>query len=43
MHSNFLWENQIPVLVLPIEVTFNDNDEAGFRAEVQGFLEGFKS
>lgn len=43
MHSNFLWENQIPVLVLPVEVAFNDEDEAGFRAEVQGFLEGFKS
>ncbi len=42
MHSTFLWENQMPVRVLPIEVRFSDGDEPAFQSEVRQFLEGFK-
>jgi tetraacyldisaccharide 4'-kinase len=43
MHSSFLWENQMPVRVLPIEVKFDGGDEPLFQEEVRSFLEAFKS
>jgi tetraacyldisaccharide 4'-kinase len=43
LHENFLWQNQLPVFVLPIEVEFCDNDEADFQADVKQVLLEFKS
>lgn len=42
LHAAFLWKHNLPVLVLPVEVEFCDNDEVEFRAEVQRFLLDFK-
>lgn len=42
LHQEFFWKNGIQVLVLPVEVDFLDSDAAGFKAEVQGFLERFE-
>jgi tetraacyldisaccharide 4'-kinase len=41
-HQNFLWKNNLPVFVLPVEVEFCDDDEAAFQAEVKDFLLEFK-
>lgn len=41
LHKEFLWENKIPVRVLPVSVQFCDDDEPRFRADVQQFLETF--
>ena len=43
MHHINLWQNKLPVYVLPIEVTFLEKDEADFQADVQQFLLDFKS
>ncbi len=42
LHENFLRENQLPVLVLPVEVSFCDNDELDFQADVKQVLLEFK-
>ena len=42
LHEAFLWKNQLPVFVLPVEVVFCDNDEADFQADVKQFLLDFK-
>lgn len=42
MHENFLREKGLPVYVLPVEVSFCDNDEADFQSEVKSFLMDFK-
>ena len=42
LHTEFFLKNQISVLVLPVQVAFCDEDEAGFQTEVKGFLENFK-
>lgn len=38
-----LWQNKLPVYVLPIEVSFLEKDDADFQADVQQFLLEFKS
>lgn len=43
MHENFLREKGLPVYVLPVEVSFCDNDEADFQSEVKSFLMDFKA
>jgi tetraacyldisaccharide 4'-kinase len=42
LHEDFLWKNQLPVFVLPVEVAFCDNDEADFQADVKQVLLDFK-
>jgi tetraacyldisaccharide 4'-kinase len=42
MHKNFFWDNDLPLYVLPIEVSFFEQDEADFQAEVKKFLLNFK-
>ncbi|MBK6933306.1 MAG: tetraacyldisaccharide 4'-kinase [Saprospirales bacterium] len=42
LHAGFLWKNDLPIFVLPVEVEFCDNDEADFQAEVRRFLMEFK-
>lgn len=42
LHENFLRENQLPVWVLPVEVSFCDNDESDFQADVKQVLLEFK-
>ncbi|MFZ4635430.1 MAG: tetraacyldisaccharide 4'-kinase [Saprospiraceae bacterium] len=42
-HKPFIWKNQLPVYVLPVEVAFDREDEAGFQAAIQQFLLEFKS
>lgn len=42
LHQGFLWKNDLPIWVLPVEVEFCDNDEAEFQAEVKRFLLDFK-
>ena len=42
LHQDFFWKNQLPLFVLPVEVTFCDDDEVAFQADVQQFLTGFK-
>lgn len=42
LHENFLWKNQLPVFVLPVEVAFCDGDEADFQADVKQILLDFK-
>ena len=42
LHQGFLWKNELPVWVLPVEVEFCDNDEAGFQAAVKQFMLDFK-
>jgi tetraacyldisaccharide 4'-kinase len=41
-HHSFFFENNLPVVVLPVEVAFCDNDEAEFQEDVRGFLLNFK-
>ena len=43
LHEAFLWEHQLPVYVLPVEVNFNDTDEAEFQAHVKQALLDFKT
>jgi tetraacyldisaccharide 4'-kinase len=43
LHKDFFWKNNLPVLVLPIEVEFCDEDGAVFQEDVKGALLGFKS
>lgn len=42
LHQEFLWKNQLPLFVLPVEVQFCDQDEAAFQADVRKFLMEFK-
>jgi tetraacyldisaccharide 4'-kinase len=42
LHEKFLWKNQLPVFVLPVEVAFCDNDEADFQTDVKQVLLDFK-
>lgn len=42
LHRTFLWQHQLPIFVLPTEVEFCGDDEAGFQAEVRRFLLEFK-
>ncbi|MFN0035518.1 MAG: tetraacyldisaccharide 4'-kinase [Saprospiraceae bacterium] len=42
LHQNFLWKNQLPIFVLPIEVEFCDGDEAAFQEAVKRVLLDFK-
>jgi len=42
IHEKFLWQNKLPVFVLPIEVDFLDDDPSKFKADVQQFLLEFK-
>lgn len=42
IHERFLWQHQLPIFVLPVEVLFCDNDEADFQADVKQFLLDFK-
>ncbi|MCC6461012.1 MAG: tetraacyldisaccharide 4'-kinase [Saprospiraceae bacterium] len=42
LHQGFLWKNELPVWVLPVEVEFCDNDEPEFQAEVKRFMLDFK-
>jgi tetraacyldisaccharide 4'-kinase len=42
LHEPFWREQQLPILVLPVEVQFLDDDETKFKATVQEFLLGFK-
>jgi len=43
LHQDFLWKNQLPVFVIPVEVTFCDNDEVDFQADVKQALLDFKN
>jgi tetraacyldisaccharide 4'-kinase len=43
LHQDFLWKNQLPVFVIPVEVTFCDNDEVDFQADVKQVLLDFKN
>ncbi|MBK8193563.1 MAG: tetraacyldisaccharide 4'-kinase [Lewinellaceae bacterium] len=43
LHEKFLFEHNLPVFVLPVEVVFCDNDEADLQADVRRFLMDFKS
>lgn len=43
LHQAFLWQNQLPVFALPVEVEFDREDEAAFQADVRKFLLDFKS
>ncbi len=42
LHRDFLWKNNLPLYVLPVEVAFCDNDEVEFQEEVKRFLLEFK-
>jgi tetraacyldisaccharide 4'-kinase len=42
LHKDFLWNNDLPTYVLPIEVAFIDQDELAFQTEVKKFLLDFK-
>ena len=42
LHHDFFLEHRLPVYVLPVEVTFCDDDEAGFQEAVKSFMLGFK-
>lgn len=42
MHNQFFWDQDLPVYVLPIEVSFFDQDELDFQAEIKKFLLNFK-
>ncbi len=39
---DFFLKNQLPVYVLPVEVVFCDDDEAGFQKAVRDFMMNFK-
>lgn len=43
LHQDFLWKSQLPVFVIPVEVTFCDNDEVDFQADVKQVLLDFKN
>ncbi len=42
LHRDFIWQNNLNIVVLPIEVTFCDDDEEAFQKDVKSFLTGFK-
>lgn len=42
LHRDFFLEHRLPVYVLPVQVAFCDNDEAGFQEAVKAFMLGFK-
>lgn len=43
LHDAFIQEKGLPIFVLPVEVSFCDNDEVDFQADVKQFLTDFKS
>ena len=43
LHHNFLENNQLPVYVLPVAVSFLDADEQAFQSEVKRVLKEFTS
>lgn len=43
LHQAFFWKHELPIYVLPVEVAFLDDDEAGFQADVKRFLMDFKA
>lgn len=42
LHRDFFLEHRLPVYVLPVQVAFCDDDEAGFQEAVKSFMLGFK-
>jgi len=42
LHREYFWKQQMTVLVQPVEVTFCDDDELLFQAEVKRFLQSFE-
>ncbi|MBK8427560.1 MAG: tetraacyldisaccharide 4'-kinase [Lewinellaceae bacterium] len=42
LRLDFFLENKLPVYVLPVEVVFCDDDEAGFQKAVREFMMNFK-
>jgi tetraacyldisaccharide 4'-kinase len=42
-YADFLWQNNLPVFVLPVEVQFCGEDEAAFQAAVKEFLLDFRA
>ncbi|MBL7826418.1 MAG: tetraacyldisaccharide 4'-kinase [Saprospiraceae bacterium] len=43
LFSDFFYQNNLPVVVLPVEVAFCDNDELVFQSDVEQSLLNFKS
>jgi len=43
LHREFIIENKLPILVLPLKVAFHFDDGERFSADVKDFLLGFKS
>lgn len=41
LHTKFIRENQLPIFVLPVEVSFHDNDAAEFDGLVKKYLINF--
>ncbi len=42
LHRDFLWKEQLPILVLPVAVRFCDDDEPAFQEDIKQFLLNFK-
>jgi tetraacyldisaccharide 4'-kinase len=42
LHRDFLWQNNLNIVVLPIEVMFCDDDEEAFQKDIKAFLTGFQ-
>ena len=42
LHADFFYKHELPVYVLPIEVTFCDNDDLLFQEDVKGVLLDFE-
>jgi tetraacyldisaccharide 4'-kinase len=42
LHAEFLYKNNLPVYVLPIEVAFAGQDEVAFQEDVKSILLEFK-
>jgi tetraacyldisaccharide 4'-kinase len=40
--TNFFWQNNLPVFILPIQVEFFDQDEVLFKEDLKKFLLEFK-
>jgi tetraacyldisaccharide 4'-kinase len=42
LHRDFIWKNNLPIVVLPVEVAFLEEDEVAFQAAVKRFLLTFE-
>ncbi len=42
LHRDYFFQNKLPVYVLPVEVVFCDDDEAGFQKAVRDFMMNFR-